>query len=320
MGKEQYFIITTLIVGIVTALPKDHIVFMDKPNIPSKTFGEKSSFASKLPPQATCGKRKAPSFRIMGGSDSELGWKFFYLGVHDLTGAWPWMVALGYKDVNNINSSIEWLCSGTLISNTHVLTGSSCFNNPERMELAVARLGEMNLDPTIYDGATPLDVPIERVIQHEEYNTPRLANDIGLIVLKNKVNFNIFIQPICLPLSPGMKNIDMGDSLPFVAGWGTTESSGPTSLSLKEVQIPIINMTECKKLYEGLKFSIDDRVICAGEKGKDTCQGDSGGPLMWLKEKQFYLMGIVSFGKRCGVSPAVYTNVASYTDWILKNI
>ncbi|CAH1738371.1 venom protease-like [Aphis gossypii] len=307
MGKEQYFIITTLIVGIVTALPKDHIVFMDKSNIPSKTFVEESSFASKLPSQATCGKRKAPSFRIMGGSDSELG-------------AWPWMVALGYKDVNNINSSIEWLCSGTLISNTHVLTGSTCFKNPESMKLTVARLGELNLDPTIDDGATPLDVPIERVIQHEEYNTPRFANDIGLIVLKNKVNFNTFIQPICLPLSPDMKNIDMGDSLPFVAGWGTTESSGPRSSSLKEIQIPITNMTECKKLYESLKFSIDDRVICAGEKGKDTCQGDSGGPLMWLKEKQFYLMGIVSFGKKCGVSPAVYTNVASYTDWILKNI
>jgi len=49
-------------------------------------------------------------------------------------------------------------------------------------------------------------------------------------------------------------------------------------------------------------------------------QGDSGGPLMWLKEKQFYLMGIVSFGKKCGVHPGVYTKVVSFTDWILENI
>lgn len=49
-------------------------------------------------------------------------------------------------------------------------------------------------------------------------------------------------------------------------------------------------------------------------------QGDSGGPLMWFKEKQFYLMGIVSFGKKCGVNPGVYTKVASFTDWILENI
>lgn len=49
-------------------------------------------------------------------------------------------------------------------------------------------------------------------------------------------------------------------------------SGGPTSSSLKEVRIPITNMTDCKKLYEGTKFSIDDKVICAGEKGKDSCQ------------------------------------------------
>jgi len=55
------------------------IVFIDKPNIPSKSFADKSSFESKLPSQATCGKRKAPSFRIMGGSDSELGWTFLFI-------------------------------------------------------------------------------------------------------------------------------------------------------------------------------------------------------------------------------------------------
>lgn len=29
-----------------------------------------------------------------------------------------------------------------------------------------------------------------------------------------------FIQPICLPLSPAMKNIDIENNLPFIAGWG----------------------------------------------------------------------------------------------------
>jgi hypothetical protein len=39
--------------------------------------------ASKLPSQDTCGKRKAPSFRIVGGSDSDLGWihLFFYFKI-----------------------------------------------------------------------------------------------------------------------------------------------------------------------------------------------------------------------------------------------
>jgi len=51
------------------------------------------------------------------------------IGIYDLTGSWPWMVVLGYKNVNNINGSIQWLCGGTLISNTHVLTGSTCVHN-----------------------------------------------------------------------------------------------------------------------------------------------------------------------------------------------
>jgi len=49
-------------------------------------------------------------------------------------------------------------------------------------------------------------------------------------------------------------------------------------------------------------------------------QGDSGSPLMWLKEKQFYLIGISSYGLGCGDNPGLYTNVSSYMDWILENI
>jgi len=49
-------------------------------------------------------------------------------------------------------------------------------------------------------------------------------------------------------------------------------------------------------------------------------QGDSGGPLMWLKEKQFYLIGISSYGVGCGNNPSLYTNVSVYIDWVLENI
>jgi len=38
-----------------------------------------------------------------------------------------------------------------------------------------------------------------------------------------------------------------------------------------EVQIPIINITDCIKAYEDEKAVIDDRVIYAGDRGKDAC-------------------------------------------------
>lgn len=36
----------------------------------------------------------------------------------------------------------------------------------------------------------PLDVPVERIIIHEQYNENKIANDIALVKLKNSVTFN----------------------------------------------------------------------------------------------------------------------------------
>lgn len=52
-----------------------------------------------------------------------------------------------------------------------------------------ARLGELNLDPNVNDGTTPLDVPIERIIIHEEYNPKGVTNDITLLKLSHSVSY-----------------------------------------------------------------------------------------------------------------------------------
>jgi len=52
-----------------------------------------------------------------------------------------------------------------------------------------ARLGELNLDPSVDDGTTPLDVPIERIIIHEGYNPEKITNDIALLKLSHSVSY-----------------------------------------------------------------------------------------------------------------------------------
>jgi len=52
------------------------------------------------------------------------------------------------------------------------------------------RLGDLNLDPYVVDGADPIDVAISRVIIHTRYNTHKLTNDIALLKLGNSVGFN----------------------------------------------------------------------------------------------------------------------------------
>lgn len=332
MRKGQCFIFVALMIGMVTSPPPHNNstasigqIKLTTPNLEfastkpkdRNTTKEKGNVtSSKLTTQAPCGKRKAPNFRILGGSESQLG-------------AWPWMVALGYRNSQKNNESIEWHCGGTLISNTHVLTASTCVANTGSKVLTVARFGELDLNSNVDDGASPLDVPIKRIINHEGYDPRKIINNIAILVLKNSVTFNDLIQPICLSESLDIESVEKAKNMPFVAGWGSINASPQqnekSSTALMEVQIPISNLTECKQAYAAYKTVIDDKVICAGfsEGGKDSCRGDSGGPLMWSKRNQYYLIGVVSYGfKECGDPghPGVYTKVTSYMDWILDNI
>ena len=96
-----------------------------------------------------------------------------------------------------------------------------------------------------------------------------------------------------------------------------------------------MSQDECKNAYG--EEDITDRMICAGEKGKDSCQGDSGGPLI-DSEKVFNsylilgivsynfvvfqnLVGIVSWGQGCALEnyPGVYARVSALHDWIVDH-
>ena len=115
---------------------------------------------------------------------------------------------------------------------------------------------------------------------------------------------------------------------------------------LQKVEVPYVPQDVCAQDY-GDTNAITDRMICAGEKGKDSCQGDSGGPMIHLKSEServkkqgiyiliyivlvpkcnftfFFqdLVGIVSWGIGCAEEgyPGVYTRVSSVAEWINEN-
>ena len=89
------------------------------------------------------------------------------------------------------------------------------------------------------------------------------------------------------------------------------------------------NRTRCVLRYNkgpSKPINITENMICAGGTQSDSCQGDSGGPLTCYKWKpskekpsEFYLCGIVSFGKGCRRQvPGIYTDVSKYYEWIRK--
>lgn len=192
------------------------------------------------------------------------------------------------------------------------------------------RLGEWNYekdpDCIIYqDGAAycsnnPIDVVVEEIIPHPEYNLyNQTERDIGLIRLLYDVHITEFIRPICMP-SYDFRSLT-GENV-MVAGWGRT-LDGKQSPVLQKLELDIASRQMCEERFLELARVVDDDQICAGGKFmKNTCDGDSGGPLMRLYSQTWYLEGIVSFGHQyCGSEgwPSVYTRVTSYLDWIYSH-
>lgn len=133
--------------------------------------------------------------------------------------------------------------------------------------------------------------------------------------------------------------------------------SAPFSSKKLQFNVPNIALDECKKQYKTRNIKIGPKQLCTGkafDKSHELCQGDFnklrfffflynqltsifkrwqiGDSINVLSdyghaENRFgivhYLVGIFSFETApCAADghPAIYTNISSYTDWILDNL
>jgi len=232
----------------------------------------------------------------------------------------PWTVALFKKNWFGIWGSKPY-CGGTLINSRYVLTASHCVDGQSARHLKV-RLHEEDLTVTNENKESYLEIPVEEIIMHADYNRRTIDNDVALLKLKTEVTLSqdgVF-QPVCIPAS-GNPSFESYNAT--VAGWGTTSSGGSQSSVLRKVDVPIISNYDCntKTNYGG---KITDNMLCAGyleTGGKDSCQGDSGGPLIIDNDGHNTLVGVVSWGYGCAKpkSPGVYARVTRFGDWILSN-
>ncbi|XP_055542961.1 serine protease easter-like [Wyeomyia smithii] len=284
------------------------------PQSAQSTVKDKNSLLPKAP---DCGTQLIN--RIVGGERTRIT-------------DFPWTVRIQHYDRRYEEYAFH--CGGSLINKKYVLTAAHCVSGiPASWTISAVRLGEWDVlsDPDCVnddnDCFDPVqDIQVEKVIVHEKLINTRLQvhNDIALLRLAKEARMSQTVQPICLPLSKEFDTRRYDGINMFVAGWGQTELETNSRYKLV-VGVKGVSQQHCRRQY--LTANIDDRQICAGEEsGKDSCKGDSGGPLMDMVVSEssvvYYLSGIVSFGKRCGMKnvPGVYTKVNRFGEWILANL
>ncbi|CAI5731000.1 unnamed protein product [Hyaloperonospora brassicae] len=204
----------------------------------------------------------------------------------------PFIVSLrkGKADANTF-------CGGTLIASQFVVTAGHCVKTDESM--IYASIGSAFAKGA--DGGQ--QVKVVEGYRHPLYNKSAHLYDVGVLKLEKPVA----VAAIGLAAADGSDN-KVG-TVATVRGWGITEN-GSQSLMLEEVDVHIVSTDECSKQY---KDRITDTMLCAGNgQGQDSCNGDSGGPLIANGK----LVGVVSWGGKCGANSGVYTRVSAVRDYI----
>jgi secreted trypsin-like serine protease len=239
----------------------------------------------------------APSSAVVGGNDASPG---EYPAVAEITFG-------------------PFLCTGTLITPSWVLTAGHCSNITAGTVASPASWPPQLISVRV-GGVTQSDgerLGVSRVVMHPDYLLTS-GYDISLLQLSS----NSTMAPTQVA-GAGERSIWTAGTLETIVGWGVTSEGGSQPDRLQEAQVPITTDAYCAGAYS----DFDPRtMVCAGfpQGGVDTCQGDSGGPMFGRSGAgALRVVGTTSFGEGCARpgKPGVYGRVADDTlrPWIEAN-
>ena len=229
------------------------------------------------------------------------------------------------------------LCAGSVVASRWFLTAAHCVDGYSASGMAVYPGAYYRLSPG--PGYTP-----DAALVHPAWNPASFAYDFALLRLPSATG----ASHIGIPAPTDDAAIATAQAVGATAraaGWGlTTCSTNPTDpndcypvsnggtddvatdLQTVATGLPLITDASCSTLNSGV---LTASMICAGNGPvsnptlrNDTCSGDSGGPLTAVPVATRLLVGITSFGYRCGVpnKPGVYARVTAARDWICDTV
>ncbi len=238
-------------------------------------------------------------------------------------GSYPWQVAV--VTTSSEDAADQWLCGGTLVSPTLVLTAAHCITEDD---------GRISVPGDVYvlNGSTRLN---DSDASDGDVMTFTRVTDVGLypgIDMSGRVPDGDLAMLHLAAAPPDGRPLgvvgadetslwDVGDRL-RITGWGVTSATSTTvQNTLRWASVNRIADDSCASDY-GSDFN-SATMLCAGVPGGgvDTCYGDSGGPLLApatdptdiTDPSTWRLAGVTSWGTGCGDEdkPGVYAKLGN---------
>jgi len=244
-------------------------------------------------------------------------------------GKYPWMVGIVGVRTNFLGEEDEsFWCGGTLVSPDFVMSASHCFFDTAGVPASTpfdffrVKIGAHDID----EPRLEIDVALEDIAGHPQYDGATFANDVALLRLA------VSADPVAFP--PARLSWDESDYVEgldaFVVGWGTNENN-MLHAKLHQATVPLVGRETCVApgSYPGppeTGGTVGDSMLCAGFPGGgvDACQGDSGGPLVVVDATTgaFRQVGIVSWGEGCALPGkyGVYASVLRARGFVIRNV
>jgi trypsin len=214
-----------------------------------------------------------------------------------------------------------FLCSGTLVSPTFVVTAGHCSSITGAIEEGTP-IGQPGQLITVYLGSNKAD-------QGQQYAVKNVTVNPNYNFLLNGSGYDVSLLELTTPAPyPTIKVAGKGEeglwkpgTMATIAGWGATEEGGDLPDTMQEAQVPIVTDAYAAKAYDS--FESKTQIGAGYDKGGvDTCQGDSGGPLLvpGSTTGTLRLVGDTSYGNGCAEPhyPGIYGRLGDVTlrEWI----
>jgi len=227
-------------------------------------------------------------------------------------------------------SNGEISCGATLVSDRWAVTASHCYDDftPKQRRFINIRVGTIHVEM----------VEIKQVYRHPHYVYPKLYNDVAVLELGRRVQYDYDIfgdTPSCID-----QGLTKEGKIATIQGFGLDEEG--IKGNLLETNVTVISNKDCTNqlrniveergdggtrdlINTAIPYGLDYGFICAKgiynktlDRYSGACFGDSGGPVFLEDPRgKQTLIGIVSGGVDCGLGyPGWFTNVVFFQSWI----